>query len=184
MSHYTPILIFRWMLLGPRAWLLLALVMGLVIGLSLPTAPAPRAPWVWSAESRPGWFWLHPSRLGRWVWRWVHLVQATGWRVICRTILIAGLVAGSELATPWPWVGHLIWLPVVDWTLGLAGWMWPQLGDQWGRSGAVWSCVNATGAAWNSNRSAGPAVRGRIGYGCPGSWSTPLRPATSLRNGC
>jgi len=130
MHQYTPIWIFRYLLLGPRAWLLFFLILGLVIGLGLPTAPDQRAMWVWPPEAGPGGFWLRPSRIGRWVWRLARIVQASGWRVVCRLLLMAGLVAGSGLATHWLWVGHLIWLPIVDWVLGLAGWMWPRLWSQ------------------------------------------------------
>ena len=126
MLKYTPLLISRWIVLGPRLWLLLALVMGLVMGVSLPTMAEPPAVWVWPDEV--GCFWPRSSRVGRWLWRLGRVMWASRWSLIGRVGLLTGLVAASGLATDCPRLRPLVWLPVVEWVLGVLGWVWPGLG--------------------------------------------------------
>jgi len=68
MPKYTPLCILRWIVLGPRVWVWLLLIVGLVAVVSFPTDGNLPALWVWPDErSGGGWEWP-PSRVGRWVW--------------------------------------------------------------------------------------------------------------------
>ena len=113
MHKYTPVWISRWMVLGPRLWLLLALAVSLVAALNVPTEPGQSAIWVWPEER--GWLWLRPSRVGRWVWRLGRVMWASRWSLICRVGLLAGLVGASGMAADCPGLGQVVWLPVVEW---------------------------------------------------------------------
>ena len=123
MHKYTSVWISRWMVLGPRLWLLLALAVSLVAALNVPTEPGQSAIWVWPEER--GWLWLRPSRVGRWVWRLSRIVRASSVCLACRVGLMASLVAASGLTATAPVAWHWVWLPVVDWGLGVVGWMHP-----------------------------------------------------------
>ena len=122
MFKYTPLLISRWIGLGPRLWLILALVMAV----SLLTVAEPPTVWVWSDEV--GCFWPRSSRVGRWVWRLGRVLWASRGSLIGRVGLLAGLVAASGRVADCPGLGQVVWLPVVEWVLGVLGWAWPWLG--------------------------------------------------------
>ena len=47
---------------------------------------------------------------------------------MCRVGLLAGLVGASGMAADCPGLGQVVWLPVVEWVLGVLGWAWPWLG--------------------------------------------------------
>jgi len=123
MPKYTLVWISRWMVLGPRLWLLLALVLSLVVAMSLPQVPEPCAVWVWPDEV--GRLRLRASRVGRWGWRLGRMVWASSLCLACRVGLIASLVAASGLAAHSPAAWYWVWLPVVDWALGVMGWLNP-----------------------------------------------------------
>lgn len=127
MHTYTLFPILRYLGLGPPCWLLLLLVIGLVLTVSVPMPPAQRPAWVWSDETRQHCFWLPPSRVGRWLWRLALVVHASSGPLIVRMFLLSSLVVASRLTPHWPWLWHLLWLPVADWGLSLAGWLWPKL---------------------------------------------------------
>ena len=86
MFKYTPLLISRWSVLGPRLWLMLALVMELVMAVSLPAMAEPPSVWVWPDEA--GWLWQRPSRVGRWLWRLGRVMWASRWSLIGRVGLL------------------------------------------------------------------------------------------------
>jgi transposase-like protein len=126
MHKYTPVWISRWMVLGPRLWLLLALAVSLVAALNVPTEPDGCALWVWPEER--GWLGLRPSRVGRWVWRLGRVMWASRRSLMCRVGLLVGLVGASGMAADCPGLGQVVWLPAVEWVLGVLGWAWPRLG--------------------------------------------------------
>ncbi len=127
MPQYTPFWISRYIVLGPRAWVLLAIVLGLLMGLAVPMSSSQRPSWVWADEKRQGILWLRPSRIGRWVWHLCGVLRASSVALICRVGLMHVLVTGSGLTTYWPELQHLLWLPVTDWGLSLVGWLCPRL---------------------------------------------------------
>ena len=133
MHKYTSVWISRWIVLGPRLWLMLALVMGLVMAVSLPTMAEPPSVWVWPEEV--GWLWQRPSRVGRWVWRLGCVMWASRWSLLCRVGLLAGLVEASGMAAEYPGLGQVVWLPVVEWASASsaepswAGWAGPGPGS-------------------------------------------------------
>jgi transposase-like protein len=127
MPKYTPLWISRWIVLGPRVWVWLLLIVSVVAGMSCPTAVCPAEVWVWPDErSGGGWAWP-PSRTGRWVWRLSGVLHASSLCLACRVGLLAGLIVGSGVAVHCPDVWHLIWLPLTDWLLGVTGWVCPRL---------------------------------------------------------
>ena len=127
MHKYTSLWISRWIVLGPRLWVWLILLVSLVVMASFPADGSPSARWVWPDErSGGGWEWP-PSRAGRWVWRLSRVLQASRVCLVCRVGLLASLIAGSGLTVHCPDAWHLLWLPVGDWALGVIGWMWPRL---------------------------------------------------------
>jgi transposase-like protein len=127
MPKYTPLWISRWIVLGPRVWVWLLLIVGWVAVVSFPTDGNLPALWVWPDErSGGGWAWP-PSRVGRWVWRLSRVLQASSVCLACRVGLLASVIAGSGLTLHSPAVWHLIWLPLGDWAVGVVSWMWPRL---------------------------------------------------------
>ena len=130
MCKYTPAGITRWIQLGPRAWLVLMLLVGLIGGLGgLAHGRADQdAAWVWPAEADLGGVGLCPSRIGRRVWRLCRVVRASGMRLVCRMGLLASLLAASGLTLPPGCAGvwHWVWLPLVEWGLNVVGVMWPK----------------------------------------------------------
>ncbi len=132
MPKYTPLWISRWIVLGPRLWLWLALGVSLVVAVSVPADGEPLAYWLWPDER--GWLtsassvepWLRPSRVGHWTWRLGRVVWASSLSLACRVGLMAGLVAASGLAVRSPAAWYWVWLPVADWALGVMGWMKPE----------------------------------------------------------
>ena len=133
MPKYTLSWICRWILLGPRWWLLLALVVSWVVALSVPLEVDPPAVWVWPDEIGRGGGAARPlgagrriSRVGRWVWRVCQAVWISRWCLVCRVGLMLGVIAGSGLATDYPVVGYWGWLPVADWGLSVVGWTYPE----------------------------------------------------------
>lgn len=138
MSHYTHFSISRWILLGPRAGLVLILILGLLLGVSVPSRSHPRAPWIWLEAAAPQPLRLRPSRVGRWVWRLSRLVSASFWPWACRVGLLASVLAASDLPSHGTWVWHWLWVPVADWLLALVGALWPQCGlNPWYQDGCV-----------------------------------------------
>ena len=130
MPKYTPLCISRWIVLGPRLWVWLILIVSWVAMVSFPTDSSPAALWVWPDERSDGeWRWP-PSRVGRWVWRLSRVLQGSSMCWVCRVGLLASLIAGSGLAVHCPAAWHWLWLPVGDWALGLLGWMCPRLLSQ------------------------------------------------------
>jgi transposase-like protein len=126
MSQYTPVWILRWIVLGPRLWVWMAVVVSLVVVLINLPVDQPVG-WVWPDEIRgSGWRW-RPSRVGRWVWRVGRVMYASSLHLACRVGLLASLIAGSGLTVRWPVAWHWLWLPIADWVLGVIGWVWPQL---------------------------------------------------------
>jgi len=127
MPKYTPLWISRWIVLGPRVWVWLLLIVGVVAVVSFPTDGNLPALWVWPDErSGGGWEWP-PSRVGRWVWRLSRAMQASSVCLVGRVGLLASVIAGSDLAVHCPAAWHLLWLPLGDWVLGVIGWMCPRL---------------------------------------------------------
>ena len=127
MPKYTPLCISRWIVLGPRVWVWLLLIVGLVVIVSFPTEGSLPALWVWPDErSGGGWAWS-PSRVGRWVWRLSRVLPASSVCLACRVGLLASVIVGSGLTLHSPAVWHLLWLPLGDWVMGVLGWMWPGL---------------------------------------------------------
>ena len=127
MPKYTPLCILRWIVLGPRLWVWLILLVSWVAVASFPTDGSPSALWVWPDErSSGGWSWP-PSRVGRWVWRLSRVLRASSLGLACRVGLLASVIAGSGLTVHTPSVWHLLWLPMSEWALGVLGWMWPRL---------------------------------------------------------
>lgn len=126
MSQYTPFSISRLIWLGPRAWLALLLIVGLLFGLSVPGFFRPPTAWVWRTAAEARAWPLRPSRIGRWVWRVQHVLRASGKTLLGRVGLLAGLLAASGLPTRCPWIWHWLWLPVIEWASGLALWAAPQ----------------------------------------------------------
>lgn len=106
MPKYTLLWISRWIVLGPRQWLVWVLAVSLVAALTVPLELGLSAQWVWPDER--GWFWQRPSRVGRWVWRLGQVAWAAHVCLACRVGLMASLVAASGLTahTPaaWYWV--------------------------------------------------------------------------------
>ena len=109
MFKYTPLLISRWIGLGPRLWLILALVMAV----SLLTVAEPPTVWVWSDEV--GCFWPRSSRVGRWVWRLGRVLWASRWSLIGR-VGLCGARDWWRRAGGWPtvrgwgrWSGYRWW---------------------------------------------------------------------------
>jgi hypothetical protein len=127
MSKYTPLCTWRWIVLGPRLWVWLILIVSLVAVASFPTDGSPSALWVWPDERSDGGWHGPPSRVGRWVWRLSRVLQGSRVCWVCRVGLLAGLIAGSGLAVHCPDVWPLIWLPVGDWALGVIGCVCPRL---------------------------------------------------------
>ena len=123
MPKYTLLWISRWIVLGPRQWLVWLLVVSLVAALTVPLELGQSAQWVWPDER--GWLWQRPSRVGRWVWRLGQVVWAGRVCLACRVGLMASLVAASGLTAYTPAAWHWVWLPVVDWALGVVGWLRP-----------------------------------------------------------
>jgi hypothetical protein len=95
MPKYTLSWISRWIVLGPRQWLVWVLAVSLVAALIVPLELSLPAQWVWPDER--GWLWLRPSRVGRGVWRLGRIVWASRMCLACRVGLIASLVAASGL---------------------------------------------------------------------------------------
>ena len=127
MPKYTPLWISRWIVLGPRLWVWLILIVSWVAVASFPTDGSPSALWVWPDErSDGGWRWP-PSRVGRWVWRLSRVLPASSVCRACRVGLLASLIAGSGLTLHSPAVWHWLWLPLGDWAVGVVSWMWPGL---------------------------------------------------------
>jgi len=126
MPKYTPLWISRWIVLGPRLWVWLLLIVSVGAVMSCPTEGRPAEVWMWPDESSGGWAWP-PSRAGRWVWRLSGVLGASSLCLACRMGLLAGLIVGSGLAVHCPDVWHLLWLPLADWLLGVTGWVCPQL---------------------------------------------------------
>jgi transposase-like protein len=127
MPKYTPLCISRWIVLGPRLWVWLILIVSLVAVASFPTDGSRSAVWVWPDErSDGGWRWP-PSRVGRWVWRLSRVLQGSSVCLVCRVGLLASLIAGSGWAVHCPGVWHLIWLPLADWVWGVMGGACPRL---------------------------------------------------------
>jgi transposase-like protein len=127
MTKYTPLCISRWIVLGPRLWVWLILIVSVVAVASFPTDGSPPARWVWPDEqSDGGWRW-RPSRTGRWMWRLSGVLLASSPCLACRVGLLAGLIVGSGWAVHCPAAWHLLWLPVGDWALGVIGCLCPRL---------------------------------------------------------
>jgi transposase-like protein len=126
MPKYTPLWISRWIVMGPRVWVWLLLIVGLVAVASFPIDGHLPAVWVWPDERSGGWTWP-PSRVGRWAWRLSRVLQASSVCQACRVGLLASVITGSGLTIHSPAVWHLIWLPLGDWAVGVLGWMWPRL---------------------------------------------------------
>jgi transposase-like protein len=127
MPKYTPLCLSRWIMLGPRLWVWLLLIVGWVAIVSFPPDGNLPALWVWPDETNGGgWEWPL-SRVGRWVWRLSRVLQASSVCLVCRVGLLASVIAGSGLTVHFPAVWHLIWLPLGDWVVGVLGWMWPRL---------------------------------------------------------
>jgi len=113
--------------MGPRVWVWLLLIVGVVAVASFPTDGNLPAVWVWPDErSGGGWAWP-PSRVGRWVWRLSRAMQASSVCLVGRVGLLASVIVGSDLAVHCPAAWHLLWLPLGDWGLGVIGWMCPRL---------------------------------------------------------
>jgi transposase-like protein len=127
MNKYTPKWIFRVIVLGPRGWLSLLLVVSLVCGLSFSPDTAPSREEGWLPETRGGRLRWPASRMGRWVWRACRLIQASSVRLACRVGLMLGLVEASGIREAYPTGWLLVGLAVIDWGLSLAGIMWPGL---------------------------------------------------------
>lgn len=127
MPQYTRFWILRYIVLGPRAWVLLIIGLGLLLGLATPLDLSQRPSWVWRDQEWRGVFWLRPSRIGRGLGRLLGVLWSSRWTLLCRIGLMHVLVVGSGLAADWPALQHLVWLPVADWGLNLLGWLWPQL---------------------------------------------------------
>jgi transposase-like protein len=127
MPKYTPLCISRWIVLGPRLWVWLILIVSLVAVASFPTDGRPPARWVWPDERSDGGWSGPPSRVGRWVWRLSRVLQGSSVCLVCRVGLLASLIAGSGLAVHCPDTWHLIWLPLADWVWGVMGGACPRL---------------------------------------------------------
>jgi transposase-like protein len=123
MPKYTLLWISRWMVLGPRQWLVWVLAVSLVAALTVPLELGLSAEWVWPDER--GWLWQRPSRVGRWVCRLSQVVWAARVCLACRVGLMASLVAASGLTAHTPAAWYWVWLPVVDWVLGVVDWLNP-----------------------------------------------------------
>jgi len=123
MPKYTLLWISRWIVLGPRQWLVWVLAVSLVAALTVPLELGLSAQWVWPDER--GWLWQRPSRVGRWVCRLGQVVWAARVCLACRVGLMASLVAASGLTAHTPAAWYWVWLPVVDWVLGVVGWLNP-----------------------------------------------------------
>jgi len=126
MFKYTPVGISRWIVMGPRLWVWLLLVVSVVTVAGFATDGCVAAGWVWPDERSGGWAW-RPSRAGRWVWRLLGVIQASHVCLVCRVGLLGSLIAGSGLTVHCPAAWHLIWLPVGDWALGVLGCLCPRL---------------------------------------------------------
>jgi hypothetical protein len=126
MFKYTPVGISRWIVMGPRLWVWLLLVVSVVTVAGFATDGRVAAWWVWPDERSGGWAW-RPSRVGRWVWRLLGVIQASHVCLVCRVGLLGSLIAGSGLTVHCPAAWHLIWLPVGDWALGVIGCLCPRL---------------------------------------------------------
>jgi transposase-like protein len=126
MFKYTPVWISRWIVLGPRLWVWLLLVVSVVTVAGLASDGRAATWWVWPDERSSGWA-RPPSRVGRWVWRLMRVVQASGVGLGCRVGLLASLIAGSGVTAHWPAAWHGLWLPVGDWALGVIGCLCPRL---------------------------------------------------------
>jgi transposase-like protein len=127
MPKYTPLWISRWIVLGPRLWVWLLLIVSVVAVMSCSADGRPVEVWVWPDEVSGGGWARPPSRTGRWVWRLIGVLRASSLCLVSRVGLLAGLIVGSGLPVHCPVVWHLLWLPMTDWLLGVTGWVCPQL---------------------------------------------------------
>ena len=125
MFKYTLVWISRWIVMGPRLWVWLLLVVSMVVVAGLVTDGRMAAWWVWSDERSSGWAW-QPSRTGCWVWRLLGVIHASSTCLVCRVGLLAGLLAGSGLVDRGPAAWCLLGLPIAEWTLGVLGWIFPR----------------------------------------------------------
>jgi len=128
MLKYTPLWISRWIVRGPRAWVWLLVIVGLLVSVGFPLDRHPFAAWVWPDERSGGGWAGRPSRVGRWAWRLSCVLRASWVCLVCRVGLLGGLLVGSGWTVECPAAWHLIWLPVGDWVLGVLGCLWPRLG--------------------------------------------------------
>ena len=124
MPKYTSLWISRWIVLGPRLWVRLVVVMSLVVALSSPLVDQP-ACCGWPDELRG--LWLPPSRVGRWLWHVCRVVHASSVSLLCRVGLLTSLLVSSgvvvEHPAAWSWIG----LPLADWGVGVLGGVYPGL---------------------------------------------------------
>jgi len=147
MSPSTHFPILRYLVLGPRAWMLLLIVLGLLWGLTLPLSSSQRPSWVWGDADWHGLFWLRPSRIGRWVGRLCGVLRTSSVPLLGRMGLLQILITGSGLTTLWPECRYWVWLPVLEWGLGLGGWLWPAwLVQPWYRD---WQHLVRLGYRWS-----------------------------------
>jgi len=124
MPKYTSLWISRWIVLGPRLWVRLVVVMSLVVALSSPLVDQP-ARWVWPDEPRG--LWLPASRVGRWLWRVCRVVHASSVSLLCRVGLLTSLLVSSGVVADHPAVWSWIGLPLADWGVGVLGGVYPGL---------------------------------------------------------
>ena len=131
MRKYTPLWISRWIVLGPRLWVWLLLIVSVVTVMSCSADGRPVEVWVWPDEASGGGWARLPSRTGGGVWRLIGVLRASSLCLVSRVGLLAGLIVGSGLPVHCPVVWHLLWLPMTDWLLGVTGWVCPQLQGGW-----------------------------------------------------
>jgi hypothetical protein len=109
MSPSTHFPILRYLVLGPRAWMLLLIVLGLLWGMTLPLSSSQRPSWVWGDADWHGLFWLRPSRIGRWVGRLCGVLRTSSVPLLGRMGLLQILITGSGLTTLWPECRYWVW---------------------------------------------------------------------------